>query len=116
MDCLIKWWWACGGAVDGYYYNTIVWTVVGAVLGLCPRNAGQSTRLGHACKKGTPAVSTAQYIRLPPVSEDKGQYSMPYLHVFLFGTEAISSGFEPAKALVRGLPLPRPPSFRVRSI
>ena len=28
------------------------------------------------------------------------------------GREAISSGFEPAKALVRGLPLPRPPSFR----
>ncbi len=24
----------------------------------------------------------------------------------------VSSGFEPAKALVRGLPLPRPPSFR----
>jgi hypothetical protein len=28
------------------------------------------------------------------------------------GREATSSGFEPAKALVRGLPLPRPPSFR----
>ncbi len=28
------------------------------------------------------------------------------------GREAISSGFEPAKALVRGLPLPRPSSFR----
>ena len=30
------------------------------------------------------------------------------------GKEAISSGSEPLKALVRGLPLPRPPSFRVR--
>ena len=26
--------------------------------------------------------------------------------------DGISSGFEPAKALVRGLPLPRPPSFQ----
>ncbi|KAF8482402.1 hypothetical protein DFH94DRAFT_680479 [Russula ochroleuca] len=42
------------------------------------------------------------------LGEDKGQYSMPR-----GGQRGWSrSGFEPAKALVRGLPLPRPPSFR----
>ena len=30
------------------------------------------------------------------------------------GKEAINSGFDPVKALVRPLPLPRPPSFQVR--
>ncbi|KAH8987046.1 hypothetical protein EDB92DRAFT_1205450 [Lactarius akahatsu] len=44
------------------------------------------------------------YIRLPPVSEDKGQYSMPRGGQ----GQAVSSGFEPAKVPVRGLPLPRP--------
>ncbi|KAH8992648.1 hypothetical protein EDB92DRAFT_2103172 [Lactarius akahatsu] len=43
------------------------------------------------------------YIRLPSVSEDKGQYSMPRGGQ----GQAVSSGFEPAKVLVRGLPLPR---------
>ncbi|KAH9042777.1 hypothetical protein EDB85DRAFT_1916865, partial [Lactarius pseudohatsudake] len=33
------------------------------------------------------------YIRLPPVSEDKGQYSMPRGRQ----SQAVSSGFEPAK-------------------
>ncbi|KAH9010492.1 hypothetical protein EDB83DRAFT_2322433 [Lactarius deliciosus] len=44
------------------------------------------------------------YIRLPPVSEDKCQYSTPRGGQ----GQAVSSGFEPAKVLVRGLPLPRP--------
>ncbi|KAH9174378.1 hypothetical protein EDB89DRAFT_1952569 [Lactarius sanguifluus] len=43
------------------------------------------------------------YIRLPPASEDKGQYSMPRGGQ----GQAISSGFAPAKVLVRGLPLTR---------
>ncbi|KAH9011373.1 hypothetical protein EDB85DRAFT_2000729 [Lactarius pseudohatsudake] len=34
------------------------------------------------------------YIRLPPVSEDKGQYSMPRGGQ----SQAVSSGFEPAKS------------------
>ena len=74
--------------------------------GLCPRNAGQCTR--HMCKKDTQAVSPTWNVRLSPVSEDKGQDSTTRGGQ----GDGISSGFEPAKALVRGLPLPRPPSFQ----
>ncbi|KAH9169556.1 hypothetical protein EDB89DRAFT_1983836, partial [Lactarius sanguifluus] len=56
--------------------------------------------------RGARAVRPTWYIRLPPVSEDTGQYSMPRGRQ----GQAVSSGFElePAKVLVRGLPLPRP--------
>ena len=73
---------------------------------LCPRNARQST--GHVCKKDTWAVGPTWNVRLSPVSEDKGQDSTTRGGQ----GDGISSGFEPAKALVRGLPLPRPPSFQ----
>jgi hypothetical protein len=44
------------------------------------------------------------------VSEDKVQYSTSRGGQ----GDGISGGFEPAKALVRGLQLPRPPSFQAQ--
>ena len=63
----------------------------------------------HMCERVARAVHSTWSVRLAPISEDKGQYSKSR------GGEGgkSGSGFEPAKALVRGLPLPRPPSFRV---
>ena len=61
------------------------------------------------CERDAWAVHSRWSVRLAPVSGDKGQYSKSR------GGEGgePSSGFEPARALVGGLPLPRPPSFRV---
>ena len=73
---------------------------------LCPRNAGQSTR--HMCEKDTWAVGPTWNVHLSPISEDKGQYSTTRGGQ----GEEISSGFESAKALVRGLPLAQLPSFQ----
>ena len=74
---------------------------------LWPRNTGQS--IIHMCERDARAVHFTWSVRLAPVSEDKGQYCKSR------GGEGgeSSSGFEPVKALVRGLPLLRPPSFRV---
>ena len=60
------------------------------------------------CKKDTWAVGPTWNICLPPISEDKGQESTTRGGQ----GDGISSGFELAKALVRGLPLPRLPSFQ----
>jgi hypothetical protein len=59
------------------------------------------------CKKNNRAVHPTWDIHLAPFSKDKGPYSMPR-----GGQRQPSSGSEPAKALVRDLPLPRPLSFR----
>src|SRR6266702_1112154 len=63
---------------------------------------GASVREGHSgCPflLGAPVCHPSPRIRVSTVYAEAGK-------------EAISSGFEPANALVRGLPLLRPPSFR----
>ena len=60
------------------------------------------------CEMDTWAVSPTWNVRLSPVSGDNGQYSTSRGEK----GDRISRGFELAKALVRGLPLPRPPSFQ----
>src|SRR6266702_650947 len=63
---------------------------------------GASVREGHSgCPFliGAPVCHPSPRIRVGTVCAEAGR-------------EAIISSFEPAKALVRGLPLPRPPSFR----
>ncbi|KAH9034163.1 hypothetical protein EDB84DRAFT_1676236 [Lactarius hengduanensis] len=75
-----------------------------ARAGLCP--------LGHRamtlCRGALGLSDPTWYIRLPPVSEDKGQYSMPRGGQ----SQAVSSGFEPAKVLVRGHRYPDRCAFR----
>ncbi|KAH8985162.1 hypothetical protein EDB92DRAFT_2105691, partial [Lactarius akahatsu] len=79
-----------------------------------PLDAASAMLLRGLCLLGQRAMTLCRgalglseptwYIRLPPVSEDEGQYSMPRGGQ----GQVVSSGFEPAKVLVRGLPLPRP--------
>ncbi|KAH9013714.1 hypothetical protein EDB84DRAFT_883802 [Lactarius hengduanensis] len=68
--------------------------------------------LGHramtSCRGALGLSDPTWYIRLSPVSEDKGQYSMPRGGQ----SQAVSSGFEPAKVLVRGHRYPDRCAFR----